>query len=145
MVPILRIFTPVGEELSGAAWVNDGSVHPKDSAVASSSAWSGLDRILYSCKRRHSGVIRRGGCDAQSLFQVVSDAECIGHDGQRGVNSSAGRKEAAVQDIKIVDLVGFAICVQRGRLGITPKTDRAVLVRHTCKWNAVAEEQIPRE
>src|SRR5207249_12321929 len=64
-----------------------------------------LHDALPICKRRHSGVIRQGGCDAESLFQVIADAECIGHDGQRGVNSGAGREEAAIHNIKIVDLV----------------------------------------
>jgi len=120
--------------------VNDGSVHPKDSAAARSSAWSGLDRILYSCKGRHSGVIRQGGCDAQSLFQVIADSECIGHDGQRGVNSGAGREEAAIHNIKIVDFVRLAIRVQCGGLGVSTEPNRTVLVCHACEWNTVTDE-----
>src|SRR5271165_7625510 len=145
IVPILRIFTPAGEELWGAARVNDESVHPNNSAVARSRARSGLERILYSCKRRHSRVIRRGSCDAQSLFQVVSDAECIGHDGQRGVNGGAGREKTAVHDIKIVDLVRLAIRVQRRRPGVATEPNRAVLVSHAGKRNSITDEQIPRE
>src|SRR5713226_5478451 len=76
---------------------------------------------------------------------MISDPECIGHDGQRGVNSSAGRKEAAVHDIKIVDLVGLAIRIQCGGLGITTEADRAVLVRYACKRDSVTYEQISRE
>src|SRR5690349_9176732 len=85
------------------------------------------------------------GADAQTFDQMIADAEGIGHDGQRGVNGGAGREEAPVHDIEIVDLVSFAICVQRGRLGITPEADGAVLVCHAGQWNAVANEEIPCE
>src|SRR6266702_7241600 len=39
----------------------------------------------------------------------------------------------------------LAIRVQGRHLGVTPEADRAVLVRHACKRNAVTDEQVPRK
>src|SRR5713101_797944 len=115
------------------------------STAASNRERTALDNMLYSHCRWHQHFCFFDGADPQSLDQMIADAECIGHDGQRGVNSGAGREEAAVHDIKIVDLVRLTIRVQRRRLRITPEPNRTVLVCHACKWNAVTDEQISRE
>src|SRR5712692_3448156 len=115
------------------------------STAASNRERTALDNMLYSHCRWRQHFCFFDGADPQSLDQMIADAECIGHDGQRGVNSGAGREEAAVHDIKIIDLVGFAIRVQRRRLGVTTESNRTILVRNACKWNSITDEQIPCE
>src|SRR5712692_2570031 len=114
-------------------------------ATASARERTALNNMLYSRRCCRMDVCFFDRADPESLDQVITDAERIGHDGQSGVNSGAGREETAVYNVQIVDLVRLAIRVQGRRLGVTPEADRAVLVRHACKWNAVSDEQIPRE
>ena len=42
---------------------------------------------------------------------MIADAHGIGHDGERGVHSGARRTEAAIYDVEIIDVVGFAVGV----------------------------------
>src|SRR5262249_61021114 len=78
-------------------------------------------------------------------LQVIADPESVGDDGQCGVHRRAGREEAAIHHIEIVDLVSPAVHVQRGGLRVTPEADGSVLVRDAGQRDALTEEKVPRE
>ena len=82
---------------------------------------------------------------AQSFPQVITHPQRIGHDGQGRIHCAAGRKEAGVNDIEIVHVVCLTAGVESRSLGIDPKADGAVLMGHPGQWDALADEQIPRE
>ena len=60
---------------------------------------------------------------------VLGDPPGIGHDGQRRVGAGAGRERAAIDHVKIVDLVRPAPAVENRRGRIVTHPGRAVLVR----------------
>jgi hypothetical protein len=72
---------------------------------------------------------------------MVSYAERIGHNCQRRIHGAAGGKEAAVDYIKIVEVVRLAIFVEGGGLGIAAETDGAVLVGDAGERNAFPDKQ----
>ena len=49
--------------------------------------------------------------DVQAVFQMVRDTQGICHDGERGIHRSTGWEETAVDDIEIVQIMGFAMNV----------------------------------
>src|SRR5271169_4863436 len=65
---------------------------------------------------------------AQTLQNVIAHTQRIGHDRQRRVYRRARREKAAVDDVKILEIMGFAIHIERRSLAIVAKTDGAVLV-----------------
>ena len=58
---------------------------------------------------------------AEPLEQVVADAQRVGHRRQRRVHGARGREEAGVDDVEVVEVVGLAVDVERGRAGSVPK------------------------
>src|SRR6185436_18941998 len=78
-------------------------------------------------------------------LEVVAHPEGVGDDGQRRIHRRAGGKEAPVDHVEIVDLVGPAIDVQRGGSRVAPEADGSVLVRNTGEGDALTEKQVPRE
>ncbi len=50
----------------------------------------------------------------QALQQVVSDPQRIGDGGQRRVDRADAGEKTGVHDVKIVQLVGFAVDVEHG-------------------------------
>ena len=52
------------------------------------------------------------GCQ-HPLQNVIANPQRIGDDRQAGIHGATGGEEAAVDDIKIVDVVGFAVDIQR--------------------------------
>src|SRR5271166_2787755 len=79
---------------------------------------------------------------AQALQNVIAHAQRIGHDRQRRVYRRARREKAAVDDVKILEIMGFAIHIERRGLGIVPEADGAVLVGDTRQRNALSNIQV---
>src|SRR5947207_6648730 len=65
------------------------------------------------------------------LKNVVTDPKGIGDNGQGRVNSSARNEEAAVHDVKIVNVVSAAIQVEDRGLRVFPKLAGTDLVPQT--------------
>jgi hypothetical protein len=53
------------------------------------------------------------GGHAQSLEQVIADSQRVGHDCQRRIHSPARRKEARIHYIQVVELMRFAVAIER--------------------------------
>ena len=76
---------------------------------------------------------------------MVAYPQRVGHDRQRRVDRAAGDKKAAVDDVEIVEIVGFAVNVERAGFRIVAEAHRADLMRDTGEGNPLADEQIARE
>ena len=76
---------------------------------------------------------------------MVADAQRVGNDGQGRVDRRARRKEAAVDDIQIVDLVRAAIDVERRRCRVAAEADRAVLMSGAGNRDPFAEIGVLQE
>ena len=50
----------------------------------------------------------RGRC-AETLLEVIADAQRIGHDGEPWIDRAAGTKEACIDNVEIIQLVRFAV------------------------------------
>jgi hypothetical protein len=64
-------------------------------------------------------------CLCELLQQVVANAQGIGHDRQRRIDRAAGREEAGINDVQIVDVVGSAIRVERRGLRVVSEGEVA--------------------
>src|SRR5206468_4477073 len=60
-------------------------------------------------------------------------------------HGAARTEETCIDNIEIVELMRFAIAIERARLRIVAEADRAVLVRYSGKRDALAEEQVSGE
>mgnify|MGYP003694379707 CR=1 FL=1 len=80
-----------------------------------------------------------------SVDQVIAHAQRIGHDRQRRIDRAAGDEEAAVDDVKIIQIVRFAVHIERARFGIAAEAHRADLMRNAGQRDSLADEQIARE
>src|SRR5215470_13268763 len=105
---------------------------------------SALRHMLHPCGT-WLGVDGLRCRSTKSFEKVIPDAQRIGHDGERGIHRAARREEAAVDDIKVIEFVGFAIRVQCRRLRVFAKSDGAVLVRDSCKRDTFANEEVAAE
>ena len=76
---------------------------------------------------------------------MVADPQRVGDDRQRRVYRSARRKKAAIDDIKVVDLVRPAIDVERRRFRVMPEADRTVLVTGAGDRQALTEIGVLRQ
>src|SRR5512146_322925 len=65
---------------------------------------------------------------AEARAQVVRDPQRIGHDGQRGIHGAAGREEAPVDHVEVVELVRLAVGIERRCLRVVTEADGPVLV-----------------
>src|SRR4029077_5297950 len=81
-----------------------------------------------SADRGHHFLV--GAPRAHSLQQMIADAQRIGNDGECRIYRAGGAEKAAIHDVKIVELVRFAIAIQRARLRVVTKPDAAVLMRN---------------
>src|SRR6059058_5669722 len=86
-----------------------------------------------------------GPSGAHSLQQVITDSQRVGDDGKSRIHGATRTEEASIDNIKIVELMRFAVAIERACLWIISKTNRAVLVRNSGKRNALSKIQIPRE
>ena len=80
-----------------------------------------------------------------SLEQVIADPQRVGYDGEPGIDRATRAKEACIDHVKIIQLVRFAVAIERARLRVVAEPDGAVLVRHAGERDALAEIQIARE
>src|SRR5438128_9043523 len=95
---------------------------------------------LTACADKFSRFLR-----AKPIAQMIGHAKSVGHNGQCRIYCCAGRKEAAVHNVKIVHIMRLAVHIERGGFWIVAKADRAVLVSDSSQRNAVAEEKIASE
>src|SRR5215469_6573722 len=82
---------------------------------------------------------------SQPCCTALSDPKGVGHDRQRWIHGATRGEETPVDDVKIVEIVGFAVRIERGGAGVIAKPDCSVLVRDTREGDALADEQIPGE
>ena len=76
---------------------------------------------------------------------MIAHAQGIRHDGQRRVYGCARREEASVHDIKIVEVVGFAIRIQHRGLRVISKANRSVLMSNSGEWDLLSDVKVARE
>src|SRR5438094_10088801 len=74
-----------------------------------------------------------------SLEQVIAHPQRVRDDGQSWIDRAAGAKEACIDHVKIIQLVRFAVAIERARLRVVSEPDGAILVRHASKRDALAE------
>src|SRR5205823_14566096 len=80
-----------------------------------------------------------------SLEQMITDSQRVSYDGEPGIDRATRAKEARIDHVKIIQLVRFAVAIERARLRVVSEPDGAVLVRHASERDALAEIQIARE
>ena len=95
--------------------------------------------LLVATVRSSSGLSRTRLL--QPPLQVVANAQGVSHNGQGRIHGATGREEAGVDDVEVVDIMRFAVHIERRRLWIMGKSDGAVLVRHASQGDALANEQ----
>ena len=71
--------------------------------------------------------------------EVVSDANGVGDNGEGWVDCAAAWEKAGVYHVEIVEVVGFAVDVKDGLIGVGAKAAGSVLVADTFKRNAFFE------
>jgi len=79
------------------------------------------------------------------LEQVIAHTQRVGDDGEPGIDRAAGREKASIDNVEIIQLVCFAIAIERARLRVVSEPDRTVLMRDTSERDALAQIQIARE
>src|SRR6185369_12471899 len=80
----------------------------------------------------------------EAFEQMVADPQRVGHDRQRRVHRRARRKEAAVDDVQVVDMMRAAVGVEHRRRGVRAETQRTVLVRDARKRNPARDVRLQR-
>src|SRR6266508_6768162 len=100
-------------------------------------------RARYSLGRGHHFRLLASG--VHSLEQVIADAQRVGDDGEPGIDRATRAKEACIDHVEIIQLVRFAVAIERARLRVVAEADGTVLVRHASERDALAEIQIPRK
>src|SRR5512141_475125 len=76
---------------------------------------------------------------------MISHAQRISHDREGRVHCPARGEEAAIDDVKVVDLVGTTVAVKCRCVGIVAETDSTVLVGYSSERNPLSNEEVPRE
>src|SRR3954454_16331624 len=84
------------------------------------------------------GLLSRGA-RAETLEQVVADAQRVGHRRQRRVHRADAREEARVDDVEVVDLVRAAVGVQDRGGGVAAEAARPGLVGYAGHRDLVLE------
>ena len=72
---------------------------------------------------------------------MVTDAQGVRHDRQRGIDRAAGHKETGIHDIQIVHVMCLAIDIQRGGGWVVPEAHRSALMCHTCQRDGAIQEE----
>jgi hypothetical protein len=70
---------------------------------------------------------------------MIAHSECICDDGQSGIDGGARDEKAAVDDVKVVHIMGFAIEIQDRGFGIFAKPHGSVLVPNASQWDLFAK------
>src|SRR5205823_11891692 len=77
------------------------------------------------------GLSVDGSVSLQSLQEMIADAQGVRHDRQGGIDRRTGHKEAAVNDVEVIQIVRLAVHVQHGSRRVVAEADRAALMRDT--------------
>src|ERR1700675_4795568 len=106
-----------------AYWVKTwGTASTSDSTQTANTLWrrryvrrsSFMSRLPAHCKFRvllPIPFVRRLR-HSQAFQQVVAHSKCVGHDGERRIDGCARWEETPVHNVKVVDVMGFAVRVQ---------------------------------
>jgi hypothetical protein len=62
-----------------------------------------------------------------------------------GFTRSAGAEKASVNDIEVIDVVGFAVGVQRAGPRIIAEANRAHLMRHAGERNPLSDGEVEKD
>src|SRR5207248_1153234 len=97
---------------------------PNAGSVATFSSYSVTGPRLQACSsgRHHFWF---GPSGAHSLQQVITDSQRVGDDGKSRIHGATRTEEASIDNIKIVELMRFAVAIERACLWIISKTNRA--------------------
>src|ERR1044072_4499301 len=76
---------------------------------------------------------------------MLADAQRVGDDRERGIDRTARDKKAAVDDVKVIEVVCLAVHVEGAGFGVLAKAHGADLMGYTGKLNSLADEQIAGE
>jgi len=104
---------------------------------------AGISDPGYNSGNRHR--FRFGMSDMHSLEEVIAHPQRVRDDGQSWIDRTAGTKEACIDNVEIIQLVRFAVAIERARLRVVSEPDGAVLVRHAGERDTLAQIQIARE
>src|SRR5208283_5122153 len=118
---------------------------PNWNAARSSHARPSLRNALLRSTAHLRGLRlarRIAGGRAQAIQNVIAHTQRIGHDCERRIYRRARREEAAIHDVKILEIMDLAIHVQRRGSGIVPEADGAVLVGDARQRNALSHIKI---
>ena len=94
-------------------------------------SWIELHRL--SVGRDHRSGLQRGcqltrldlGAPAiHSLEQVIAYPQRVGHDRERRIHRAARAEEAGIDNVEIVELVRFAVAIERARSWIVAESGR---------------------
>src|SRR3954462_14749737 len=73
---------------------------------------------------KHFGFFSRrldGAALVEPSQQVITHAQCVGHDREGGVHGGARRKEAAIDDVQVSDLVRATVAIEHRTAWIAAK------------------------
>ena len=73
---------------------------------------------------------------------MFSHPQRVGHNSERRIHGAAGAEKAAIDDVEIIDIVRFAVNVERAGPWIIPEPNRPYLVRHACERDALPDVQV---
>src|SRR6266567_1213943 len=136
-----------------ACWVKSwGTARTSDNIQIANTLWrrrygrksSFMSRLPAHCKfpvLLPILFVRRLG-HSQAFHQVVAHSKCVGHDGERRIDSSARWEETPVHNVEVVDVMGFAVRVQYRSLRVLPKANGAVLMSHAGEWNLLSHVEV---
>src|SRR4030095_6522667 len=114
-------------------------------ADAAPSRESGAAQRSADSSRAQSALRDLALTSAPPFNEGIADAKGVGHNRQGRIHRAARRKEAAVDDIEVVDVVRLAHRIERRRLRVVTKADGAVLMRHARQRNPLTDEQASRK
>ena len=76
---------------------------------------------------------------------MIADAQRVGDDREGRVDRAARTEETPVDDVEIVQIMGFTVGVQSAGRPIFAEANRSYLMRHTRQRNSLADVQVTRE
>src|SRR5205823_12666578 len=91
----------------------------------------------YSCPIRvhNRRVGRLVVClpDIHSLEQVIADAQRVGYDGEPWIDRATGREKACINHVEVIQLVRFAVAIERARLRVVAERSEERRVGKECR------------
>ncbi len=115
-------------------------------STAVASGWANAHAAPREDPERQDETARwRARLHSSARLQMLADPQGVGHDRQRRIDRRAGREEAAVHDVEVVEFVGLAVHVEGRGLRVAPEADRPVLMRDARERDALADEEVAGE